>query len=72
MLDLANIIKKQLSIESVNATYIARLAVCGSCIELRVKDVSSHLYKVCNSCGCVLAVKARILEARCPKNLWTA
>lgn len=41
-----------------------RLEVCKQCPEF------TKLSRQCKLCGCFMDLKAKILEAECPQNLW--
>lgn len=44
-------------------TYKKRFAVCENC--------SNFLYgSTCNVCGCVMQVRARLKDGKCPKKRW--
>lgn len=46
-----------------NDTYNARFGLCREC--------GSFLYgSTCNLCGCVMQVRARLSDGKCPKKKW--
>lgn len=43
--------------------YEKRMEICGGCEKLEYGTT-------CMLCGCVMQVRARLLDGRCPKKLW--
>ena len=46
-----------------------RLAICTPCEKNSTQGQITTISK-CNSCGCILNVKANDIDSKCPKNKW--
>lgn len=65
--DIAKMVDEVTSMKGVrlaeNGVYEERFAVCSSCDKL--------LYgSTCGVCGCVMQVRARLSDGRCPNKKW--
>ena len=61
---MVNEVKAMRSVRLVSSeVYAERFGVCGEC--------ESFLYgSTCSVCGCVMQVRARLADGRCPKKKW--
>lgn len=46
-----------------NSVYLARFAVCSECDKLMYGST-------CGVCGCVMQVRARLADGKCPQKKW--
>ena len=46
-----------------------RLDICNTCPS-KVEDKDSEIFNTCNECGCLLQLKSRSMESKCPLGKW--